>query len=102
MKPSEQPPPCLRNHLTGPAGAPYPGVRELRRSDGSTVYKAQHVHRRPGNKFVCKVLGIYENPLRAYYEIINSRANAAEARAKILRAEADQVLSDLVTKRGPR
>lgn len=82
--------------IPGPAGPPYPGVVERRSADGSTVYKAQHVHRRPGNKFVCKHLGTWANPLRAYYEVVNSRANAAEQKAKQLRAEADRILSDLV------
>jgi hypothetical protein len=80
-------------------GSPYSGVVERCRGDGSKVYKAQHVHRRPGGKFVCVHLGTWDNPLRAYYEIVNARANAAEKRAKQLRAEADQILSDLVTKR---
>lgn len=79
------------------AGPPYSGVVERQRADGSKVYKAQHVHRRPGNKFVCKHLGTWDNPLRAYYAVINARANAAEKRAKTLRAEADQILADLVS-----
>jgi hypothetical protein len=87
--------------LTGLAvGPPYSGVVERCRADGSKVYKAQHVHRRRGTrKFVCVHLGTWDNPLRAYYEVVNARANAAEKRAKQLRAEADQILSDLVTKR---
>jgi hypothetical protein len=90
--------------LTGLAvGPPYPGVVERCRADGSKVYKAQHVRRRRGGKFVCVHLGTWDDPLRAYYAVVNARANAAEKRAQDLRAEADQILSDLVTdKRGRR
>lgn len=89
------------NRIPGAAaGPPYSGVVERRRADGSKVYKAQHVRRRRGDKFACVHLGTYDNPLRAYFEVVNARANAAEAKAKALRAEADQVLSDLV--RGKR
>lgn len=81
-------------------GPPYPGVVERPRADGSNAYRAQLMYRRRGGKVASKHLGTWDTPLRAYYEVVNARATVAEKRATALRAQADQVLADLV--RGAR
>lgn len=83
--------------IPGVAGRPYPNVQGWRRDrDGTVVYEAQYQYRNQRGRRCGKHLGTFANPLRAHYEVVNERANAAEKRAKVLRAEADQILSDLV------
>lgn len=85
--------------LTGTAGRPYPNVQAWVRADGSVTYEAQYQHRNRKGRPVGTHLGTWDNPLRAHYEVVNARANAAEKRARDLRAEADEILATLCRRR---